>query len=461
MFRPLNKAPLANGEHLSRRDWLKVSGLLGLGLPRMLRAEGSFGFLPSEVGPSAVAPVGTIRSCILVFYYGGPSHLDTLDPKPNAPVEVRGEYGTIATSVPGIRLGEHLVRIASLQERIALVRSVHHPMRNHNSAAAEALTGRTPAGGDQELLTDDPRGLPTLGSAISYALGPRAHVLPYVALPYTLYNVVQLPGQTPGMLGGAYDRFQIEGDPNRPDFRVAAFDGAGDLSGRVALLRQFDRAPLPGRAARAEIYRERALRLLATPEVPRLFDLGKEPDRVRDRYGRHRLGQSLLLARRLVEGGVNFVATFDGQTNGQDANWDSHENLFPRHRQLILPNDQALSALIEDLHARGLLDTTLVIALGEFGRTPRINGSAGRDHWPDCYSVLLAGGGVRGGAVYGASDSIGAFPALDPVTPADLAATIFWRFGLDPTTELHDQTGRPFRLTEGEPLHRLFDARSR
>jgi hypothetical protein len=396
MFRPLNKAS-ANGERLSRRDWLKAGGLLGLGLPRMARAEGSFGFrsFPSGVNQLAAAPLETIRSCILVFYYGGPSHLDTLDPKPNAPVEVRGEYGTIATSVPGIRLG------------------------------------------------------------------PRAHVLPYVALPYTLYNVVQLPGQTPGMLGGAYDRFQIEGDPSHPDFRVAAFDGAGDLNGRVALLRQFDRAPLPGRATRAEIYRERALRLLAMPEVPRLFDLGKEPDRVRDRYGRHRLGQSLLLARRLVEGGVNFVATFDGQTNGQEANWDSHENLFPRHRQLILPSDQALSALIEDLHARGLLDTTLVIALGEFGRTPRINGSAGRDHWPDCYSVLLAGGGVRGGAVYGASDSIGAFPARDSVTPADLAATIFWRFGLDPTTELHDQTGRPFRLAEGEPLHRLFATRSR
>jgi uncharacterized protein (DUF1501 family) len=157
-----------------------------------------------------------------------------------------------------------------------------------------------------------------------------------------------------------------------------------------------------------------------------------------------------------VEGGVNFVAAFDGQTNGQDANWDSHENLVPRHRQLIPPSDQAVSALIEDLDTRGLLDTTLVVALGEFGRTPRINRNAGRDHWPDCYSVLLAGGGVTGGAVFGASDSIGAYPALDPVTPADLAATIFWRFGLDPATELHDQTGRPFRLADGEPIRRLF-----
>jgi hypothetical protein len=450
VLHPLRKTPPEFGDCISRREWLHVGGLLGFGLPGMLRAADSVGVLP----PPAAAQ--SIRSCILIFYYGGPSHLDTLDPKPNAPAEVRGEYATIATSVPGIRLGEHLGRIARLQHRLALVRSVHHPMRNHNSAAAEALTGRTPAGGDQELLTDDPRGLPTLGSAVSFALGPRAHVLPYVALPYTLYNVVQLPGQTPGMLGGAFDRFQVDGDPSQAEFRIAAFDGAGDLSGRVALLRQFDRAALSSRAARADVYRERALRLLASPEVPRLFDLRKEPDRLRERYGRNRLGQSLLLARRLVEGGVNFVAAFDGQTNGQEANWDSHENLFPRHRQLIPPSDQAVSALIEDLDTRGLLDTTLVVALGEFGRTPRINRNAGRDHWPDCYSVLLAGGGVAGGAVHGASDSIGAYPALDPVTPADLAATIFWRFGLDPATELHDQTGRPFRLAEGEPIRRLF-----
>jgi hypothetical protein len=190
--------------------------------------------------------------------------------------------------------------------------------------------------------------------------------------------------------------------------------------------------------------------------VRRLFELSQEPPALRDRYGRHRLGQSLLLARRLVEGGVNFVAVFDGQTNGQDANWDSHEKLFARHQQLIPPSDQALSALLDDLDARGLLETTLVVALGEFGRTPRINKNAGRDHWPDCYSVLLAGGGVIGGAVYGASDKIGAYPAADPVTPADLAATIYWSFGLDPATEIRDQTSRPFRLAEGEPLRKLF-----
>jgi hypothetical protein len=433
---------------LCRRRFLGAAGLAGGGACR-----------PAGTAAAAVPtgpPARPIRACILVFYYGGPSHLDTYDPKPDAPAEVRGAYRTIATAVPGVRVCEHLPRLAGLLDQVALVRGVHHPMRNHNSAAAQTLTGRAPAGGDQELLTDDPRGLPTLGSAVAYALGPRAHALPYVALPYTLYNVVQLPGQSPGLLGGAYDRFQVDRDPSEPDFRATAFDGAEDPGSRAALVRGLDRVEWPGPAARAAAYRDRALRLLAAPEVRHLFDLSREPARVRGRYGTGRLGQSLLLARRLVEGGVNFVAAFDGRTNGQDANWDSHENLFARHRQLLPPSDQALSALLGDLEARGLLDTTLVVALGEFGRTPRVNPSGGRDHWPDCYTVLLAGGGVRGGAVYGASDRIGAYPAADPATPADLAATVCWRFGIDPDTELRDQTGRPFRLVEGEPLRRLF-----
>jgi hypothetical protein len=430
---------------LNRRQFLAAATLAGVGL----------GPTPAPARP-AVAPVRRIRSCILLFYYGGPSHLDTFDPKPDAPAEVRGEFRSAATAVPGVRVCEHLPHTARLMDRLALVRGLHHPMRNHNSAAAEALTGRTPAGGDQELLADDPRGLPTLGSAVGYALGERAYVLPYVALPYTLYNVVQLPGQTPGLLGGAHERFQVEGDPSAVNFRIPALERRGDLTDRAALLRGLDSAPLSGRAARAEACRDRALRLLTSPEVGGLFELGREPDRVRERYGRHRLGQSLLLARRLVEGGVNFVAVFDGQTNGQDANWDSHEKLFARHRQLLAPADQALAALVEDLEARGLLASTLVVAMGEFGRTPKVNGSGGRDHWPDCYTAVLAGGGVRGGAVYGASDRIGAYPASDPATPADVAATVFWRFGIDPASEVRDQTDRPFRLAEGEPLERLF-----
>jgi hypothetical protein len=394
-----------------------------------------------------------IRSCILVFYYGGPSHLDTFDPKPNAPAEVRGQYSFIPTRVPGIRVCEHLPQTARVMDRLALVRSLHHPMRNHNSAAAEVFTGRTPAGGDQELLTDDPRSVPNIGSAVSYALGARAHTLPHVALPYTLYNVVQLPGQTPGLLGGGFDRFQVDSDPSAVDFRLSAFEGTSDLSSRAGLLKSLDTAAIERRAA---VRRDRALSLLADRSIRRLFDMSQEPERLRERYGKSRIGQSLLLARRLVEGGVNFVSVYDGQRNGQEANWDSHEKLFPRHKQLIPPSDVGFSALIEDLENRGLLESTLVVALAEFGRTPKINGSAGRDHWPDCYTAVLAGGGVQGGAVFGASDKIGAYPALDPVTPADIAATIYSRFGFEPATEVIDQTGRPFRLTEGEPLRKLF-----
>lgn len=426
---------------ISRRDLLRVSalGLAGVSSPL-----------------TAAPATKRIRSCILVFFYGGPSHLDTFDPKPHAPAEVRGEFKTIGTAVPGLRFSEHLSRLARLADQLALARGVHHPMRNHNSAAAEALTGKTPAGGDQELLTDDPLGMPTLGSAVAFALGRRAHVLPYVALPYTMYNLVQLPGQSPGLLGGAYDRFQVDRDPSAADFGIPALGDSVSLARRQALLGSLDRAGLPGRAGRITAYRDRAFRLLASDDVRRSFDLSQEPERLRDRYGRSRLGQSLLLARRLVESGVNFVSVYDGHANGQAVNWDSHERIFTRHRELIPPADIGLSVLLEDLSQRGLLDSTLVLAMGEFGRTPKINRSAGRDHWPDCYTAVLAGGGVHGGAVYGSSDRIGAYPAANGVTPSDLAATVFWRFGFDPASEVRDQVGRPFTLSEGRPIRRLF-----
>jgi hypothetical protein len=257
------------------------------------------------------------------------------------------------------------------------------------------------------------------------------------------------------------DRFQVSGNPNSADFRIAALEPppgrrSEDLLARKDLLHHLGALPPAAAASQMRTYQERALQLVSSDAVRRSFDLAQEAAQVRDRYGRHLLGQSLLLARRLVEGGVNFVTVFDGQTNGQDANWDSHQTIFPRHRQLIPPADEGFSALIEDLEARGLLASTLVVSVGEFGRTPKINASAGRDHWPDCFSMVLAGGGIQGGQVFGASDKIGAYPDRDPVTPADLAATIFWRFGLDPHQEIRDQTNRPFRLTEGSPLQTLF-----
>jgi hypothetical protein len=231
---------------------------------------------------------------------------------------------------------------------------------------------------------------------------------------------------------------------------------AADLISRESLLRSLDAFPSSEKISKMGVYQQRALDLISSESVRRSFDMSREDVKTRERYGRNLLGQSLLLARRLVEGGVNFVTVFDGERNGQDANWDSHQTIFPRHRQLIPPADQGFSALIEDLEARGMLDSTLVIEMGEFGRTPTINGSAGRDHWPDCYTVVMAGGGVRGGTVYGASDKVGAYPDRDPVSPADLAATILWSFGIDPAREVHDQTGRPLKMADGQPLAALF-----
>jgi hypothetical protein len=446
---------------LSRRRLLQAGtlGWAGLNLAALLRAE--------EQG-AARSPErkGAIRSCILLYYYGGPSHLDTWDMKPGAPQEVRGEFRSIATATPGLRIGEHLPRCARLTNRLAILRSMHHSMTNHNAAAVESLCGRTPVKGDLELLGDDANSFPCYGAALSYLKQGRRNIPCHVALPHVMYNVVRLPGQTAGFLGAANNSFQVNRDPNHPDFCVDELSLPGDMP----LARLEDRRSLlsaiEGRVQRAEavaargtmtVHQQRAFHLLSSAEVRRAFDLSRESERTRERYGRNTLGQSLLLARRLVEAGVRFVNVNDKITNGQTANWDSHENNFGRLKNdLLPPADQAFSGLIEDLEARGLLASTLVVALAEFGRTPKINANRGRDHWPFCFSVVLAGGGVQGGAVYGASDRIGAYPAVNPVLPGNLAATIFWLFGIDPTTPIHDPTGRPYPLAEGEPLRVLF-----
>ena len=437
--------------HLDRRKWLQVSSIGWLATSPWLRGM-SGGFSADE----SITP--RIRSCILVFLYGGPSQLETFDPKPLAPAATRGEYQAISTAVPGIMVGEHLPLVAKCMRQMTLIRSMRHSLRNHNPAAGEALTGRAPGGGDQEVFVEDTN--PSLGSMVGFGLGPRANVLPYVALPYTIQNVVQIPGQTGGWLGAKHDRFQVTGNPNQPGFRVAALQPpanrqVSELRSRSRLLRQIDTLAISEQSSALYKLQQRAEELV-TSDVSNSFDMSHEGAGVRDRYGRTLLGQSLLLSRRLVESGVNFVTVFDGRTNGQNANWDSHEDIFPRHRQLIPPMDQGLSALIDDLHERGLLESTLVVVMGEFGRTPKINAKAGRDHWPDCYTVVLAGGGTKGGAVYGASDKIGAYPDRDPVTPADLIATILWRFGINPAKEFNDRTNRPLRLSDGKAITALF-----
>jgi hypothetical protein len=467
----------------SRRHLLRVGGLgsLGLTLPGLLRAEADGITARSSKGASGTRR--PVRSCILLFCYGGPSHIDTFDMKPNGPAEIRGQFTSIATSVPGSRVCEHMPHTARVMDRLAVVRSMHHPMTNHNAAAFTALCGRNPLKGDLELLSNDRNDPPCYGATLNATLRERPGLPTSVALPHVMYNVVQLPGQVAGFLGSAHSPFQVSADPNAPDFNLGELELPGDVSldrldDRASLLNMLDArrrcaekaAAATGSVAAAadgaalapsmdpcDVYTEKAFRLLHSPAVGRAFHLGLEDPKLRDRYGRNKLGQSVLLARRLVEAGVRFVTVYDGVHNGQDANWDSHENVFGRLKNHLLPPcDQALAALIYDLDDRGLLEETLVICMGEFGRTPKINNNAGRDHWPRCYSVVLAGGGVHGGITFGSSDKLGAYPDTDAVTPADLAATLFWRFGLDPAQEIRDLTGRPYKLADGQPIGALF-----
>jgi Protein of unknown function (DUF1501) len=468
---------------VSRRQLLRIGGLgsLSLTLPGSLQAEDEKITARSSNGVTRTAR--PIRSCILIFHYGGPSHVDMFDMKPNAPAEIRGEFGSIVTSVPGLRVCEHLPHTAKVMDRLAVVRSMHHPMTNHNAAAFTALCGRNPLKGDLELLSNDRNDPPCHGATLSATLLERKGLPTFVALPHVMYNVVQLPGQVAGFLGSAHNPFQVNADPCTPGFHLAELDLPADLSldrldHRALLLTMLDarrrRIDDAVRASQSvtttshgtasissvdpsDAYTQKAFRLLHSPAVGRAFRLDLEDPRVRDRYGYNKLGQSILLARRLAEAGVRFVTVYDGQHNGQDANWDAHANVFGRLKNdLIPPADQAFATLIEDLNDRGLLDETLVIAMGEFGRTPKINASAGRDHWPNCYSAILAGGGVRGGITFGSSDKFGAYPETDAVTPADLAATLFWRFGLDPAHEIRDLTGRPYKLADGQPIRPLF-----
>jgi len=478
-----NDVPVRPSGRLTRRNAIELggAGLLGVGLPELFAAQAARA--SSSTGPLLRR---RIKSCILVFYYGGPSHLDTFDMKPDAAVEVRGEFGSIATSVPSLRIGEHLPHMARVMHKVAVIRSMHHGMRGHDSASYRTLTGRVPPVGDNQNFGELPNSFPCFGSSLSYLWRERPQSVPFASLPYVMNNNIINPGQTSGFLGPVYQPLRITGDPARLSYRsddLRLVEGVTSLrlQQRRQLLQSvsgWDAGSMATGPVAMSTHYQRAFDLLGSGRIRDALDISRESESTRARYGHGLAGQefddnpkskhraelaisrnlrgfNLLVARRLVEAGVPFVNVYDYKQQGK--NWDSHASNFEYLRKYLLPAaDQSLAALIEDLDERGLLETTLVVAIGEFGRTPKINKTAGRDHWPDCFTALLAGGGIPGGAIYGASDKVGAFPVSDPVAPDDLAATIFTLFGVSPHSEIHDPAGRPYRVAEGRPIGELL-----
>jgi hypothetical protein len=400
---------------------------------------------------------------ILLFQFGGPSHLDTFDPKPDAPREIRGEFGVIPTCVPGVQVTEHLPRMAKLADRYALLRSVHHNRSSHNPGAYYALTGREPLI-DIVTLNASATDFPHPGSIVDYLDTAERPVPTSVALPTMIADgPFRTPGEFAGFLGKEYDPLWVLRDPNAADFRVSELtlpDGVDvtRLDNRRAILDALDdQSRLTDRFAAVKgmsDYQARAADLLTAPATRKAFALHEESATLRDRYGRTTYGQSVLLARRLIEAGVRFVTVYFSAGIG---GWDTHKENFSTLKNSRLPQtDQTVSALLEDLAQRGLLSETLVYWTGDFGRTPKINKEAGRDHWPQCQTVLMAGGGIRGGQVYGASDPTGAYPRDTPLRPDDITATVFHALGLDPQTEIRDQLGRPMPISAGKPVTALF-----
>lgn len=438
----------------TRRQFLR-SGCLSVPL-LALRAQGN---------TDSKAPAD---ACILLFLNGGMSHLDTFDPKPDQPAEIRGEFGLISTSVPGMRVTEHLPGLAARMQHLTLLRSVGFDgkLGNHSPACYFMLTGKEPEGEAAILAPPRPSDHPSMGSAASRLRPTTASVPAYVMTPDVLIENAHLtPGQFAGWLGARHEALNVRNDPNQPKFSVEALATSADLNPermavRRELLGQLNHQQ-PDRKL-AEHY-DRAFDLLGGGKTRKAFDIASEPTRIRERYGRHVIGQSLLLARRLVEAGVRFVNVHWPNVGG-GRNWDTHSNGFNRLKESLLPpTDRGLSAMIDDLHERGLLKRTLIAVMTEFGRAPQIGktfqnsgGVAGRDHWSNCFTVVMAGGGLKGGFAYGSSDAKGAYPAENPLTPGDVAATIYHALGIDPETMLRDPEGKTHMLCAGRAVREVF-----
>ncbi len=426
-------------DSVTRRDALRVgAGAFGLTLESVLRRQAAAVEQEMDNRRDDV-------SLIVLFLKGGLSTIDTLDMKPHAPSEFRGEFDPIATNVSGIEVCEHLPRLSRVADKFALLRSFTHTDSNHGPADHWMLTGYAPRAGFNPSLKPNNQ-FPSLGSIVAKSLGPRGSVPPYVCLPRMHSSC------GPAYLGPTAAPFVVEADPNAPDFSVPDLlppltVDAGRLGSRRDLLQTVDRfarseeAKANAAANTTRTFREKAFSLMASPQTKAAFDIGLEPDKLRDEYGRHSLGQSLLMSRRLIEAGVRCV-TID------HTNWDTHYDNFNTLKNDLLPHlDSGLTALLRDLHDRSLNQKTLVVVMGEFGRTPRVNKDAGRDHWGPSNCILLSGGGVRGGLVLGETNSRGEKPVGETTGPADLAATICHCLGIDPDDEFHTPEGRPVKIT--------------
>ncbi len=463
---------------MARRRLIEAAGagLLGLSLDRVLAAEAA-----RPPGP------GHVRSVIFLFLFGGPSQLETFDLKPDAPSAIRGPLKPIPSRTPDLRISEGFPRLAALSQHYCVIRTMTHDYNDHSGGAHYIQTGHrwhVPIGGG---FSPTPRDWPSVGSVVEYAAqrepdGASRDLPAYIVLPNTLGRLQELgqylrPGEHAGWLGKAYEPLTAAVEKRDPKdnpywrdcsdaeltFQVRGQSPAAAITlerlhGRRALLERLDagRRALdadPGVSGYGR-FRQRALGLVSSDRTYRALDLASEPARVRERYGRHLFGQSCLLARRLVEAGTRFVTVHYDCCDGYG--WDSHQHSGDVREHLLPTTDQAVSALLEDLFQRGLLDETLVVMLGEMGRTPKANARWGRDHWSTLFPALLAGGGVRGGICYGRSDGDAAFPLENPVRPEDLAATLYWALGLDPQTTVPDPEGRPTRLVEGEPIRAVF-----
>jgi hypothetical protein len=434
-----------NCEGLTRRDCLQLGlgTLLGGGLAEVLRVQARAG---DGKTPRA-------RACILIWMDGGPTHYETFDPKPTAPVEIRGEYKAIPTALPGVFFSEYMKRLAGLARKLAVVRSIRHEQGNHGAGNHYMMTGappRIPVGCGAFVSFH-----PSLGSVTAAERGAPAGLPAYFSMP----QMSRSGG--PNFLGAKYAPFVVGDNPNAPGFRVRDVvlpDGLSEarFSSRQQtrqlvdrMLRIHERTAADPVVAQDEHY-EQGFRLVASREAQAAFDLNREPDRVRDAYGRTPFGQRALLARRLVEAGVPFITLYEG-------GWDSHFYLFTTLKKRLPTFEGTVAALIEDLHQRGLLEETLVIALGEFGRTPQINKTAGRDHWSNAMSVLFAGGGTPGGQVVGATDAKGYSAVERVLAPEHFAATVYAKLGIDPAKILIAPNGRPVQLvSDPTPIQELM-----